>query len=153
MRTLLIPIGNSLRRDDGIAHAVLERIDSRCDFDVRPVLQLTPEIAGDIARYDAVWFLDADAGATQLTIGAMSESPRSSSLTHVATPEQVIELSRKLFGFAGQAFVCRIPATDFSYGEGLTLNAEELADSAAREIGICLEDRCHSSALRMWWNH
>ena len=138
MRTLLIAIGNDLRRDDGVAHAVVQQIHPGCDFDMRPALQLTPEMAGEIARYDAVGFLDADASAAELTIATMSKSPQRSSLTHVATPEQIVALSKELFGFEGQAFVCRIPASDFSFGEGLSETAQEFAGQAAREIEFFL---------------
>ncbi len=99
-----------------------------------------------MAEYDAVWFLDADAGAAQLSVAAVSKSPMSPSLTHVATPEQVVELSRELFSFTGRAFLCRIPVSDLSFGEGLSRTALELAGQAAGIIEIFLKDPRHSFA-------
>jgi hypothetical protein len=44
-RTLAIASGNTLRRDDGVAHYVLDLLDG---VDKRAVLQLSPEMAQEI---------------------------------------------------------------------------------------------------------
>lgn len=139
MRALLISLGNRLRRDDGVAHAVAELLGAT-DFESRALLQLTPEIAEDIAGYDAVIFLDADARAAEPSIHTLDESASVSALTHASSPKEIVGLSRTLFGFAGQALLCRIPVDDLSCGEGLSHRAREHAASAARKLKILLRD-------------
>ncbi len=134
MRALLIAAGNSLRRDDGVAHAVLELLDA----EARAVFQLRPELAEDIAGYDTVVFIDADAGAEELSIGAVDDLPPSRLFTHVSTPAEIVALARSLFDFSGRAFLCRIPVDDLSAGEGLSPRATALAARAAEKLETLL---------------
>lgn len=138
MRTLWIPLGNRLRRDDGVAHAVLQLLRDAFDLESRPLLLLTPEVADEIASYAMVIFLDADASAADLSIEVVEELRSPPALTHFSTPAQIVELSRALFGFEGRAFVCRIPANDLSFGEGLSRDARAVAARAAAELEILL---------------
>jgi Ni,Fe-hydrogenase maturation factor len=101
MATLLIAIGNSLRRDDGIAQAVLKLMDARPSVDSRRILQLTPEMAENIAACETVIFIDADAGAAQLSIHPVDQPALPAAFTHVSTPAEIVAISRSLYGFAG----------------------------------------------------
>ena len=116
MRTLILACGNPLRGDDGVAHAVLRLIEPSPHCALRSVHQLTPELAEEIARFSRVVFLDADAGSKALAIEPLHAFRPRSPLTHAASPEEVVALARALFGFAGEAFLCRIPAHDFTPG-------------------------------------
>jgi Ni,Fe-hydrogenase maturation factor len=138
MRTFLIATGNTLRRDDGIAHHVLDLVRPTPGTRTRALLQLTPELAHDIAGCDAVIFIDADAGASVPSIEPLDQSPAPPAVTHISTPAEIVWLSRALFGFAGQAFLCRIPAEDLSCGEGLSRRTTMLAAEAARELEVLL---------------
>lgn len=140
MRALLIATGNRLRRDDGVAHTVLEQLGSVRDVESRALLQLTPEVAEDIAGYDTIIFIDADVRMAALSIEALNQVPTSPALTHVSGPAEIVELSRALFGFAGRAFLCRIPGDDFSSGEGLSRRASALARQAAEKLEKLLGD-------------
>lgn len=130
MPMLVIAVGNPLRRDDGVAHSV------RIPAGVRrlAVLQLTPELAEQVGRYDTVVFLDADSTATQLSMQPWNAAPAPSPLTHICSPAEIVALARSLFGFSGRAYTCRIPARDFSEGEGISDSARSFAEQAAREI-------------------
>jgi len=134
MRALVIAIGNPLRRDDGVAHAV--RLPPGVER--RDVLQLTPELAEEIAPYDAVVFIDADASAGELRIEPVNSLPSASPLTHVSKPAEIVALARALFGFSGGAYACRIPASEFSIGRGLSPGAKGFASQVGREIGDLL---------------
>ncbi len=127
MAALVIAIGNALRGDDGVAHAVADRLRVAA----RRVIQLTPEIAAEIAGHDPVIFIDADAGAERIRIQPVSSTRAHAALTHVSTPAEVVALARALYGFSGRAFVCGIPARDFSPVKNLGSRASELAESAA----------------------
>lgn len=106
MRPLAIAIGNSLRGDDGIAHTVIERLN----VESMAVTQLTPEIAAELAGHDPVIFIDADVRATTVEIDPVDERTCGPALTHASTPGEIVALARALFGFAGRAFLCGIPA-------------------------------------------
>jgi len=133
-RTLLIAIGNPLRRDDGVAHRVLELLGPQFDGEARSVLQLTPELAAETAGCERVVFLDADAEAAEIQIEALTPVASSPALTHVSTPAEIVALASALFGFTGRAVLWRIPAADFSFHEGLTAVSEAAAWRAASAI-------------------
>jgi hydrogenase maturation protease len=140
MRTLLIAFGNPLCHDDGVAHAVLElfaadRVESR------RLSQLTPEVAADIAGFAAVVFADADATTEEVVLEALKEPAPHGALTHTIGPSEVVALSRMLFGFAGTALLCRIPANDFSPGEGLSPHARSFVPRAEQILKALLNDR------------
>lgn len=49
-------------------------------------------------------------------------------------PGEIVALSRGLFGFAGEAFLCRIPAGDFSVRTGISQNTARFAQQAVKEL-------------------
>jgi hydrogenase maturation protease len=132
--TLLVACGNTLRGDDAAAHAVLELIGSGTNHTVREVRQLTPELAADIAQFSRVVFIDADAGAKGVITEALRAKTTRSPLTHSATPEEIVALAKTLFGFTGEAFLCRIPAQRFEAGELPAPRVLQFAQEAALRI-------------------
>ena len=137
-RVLLIACGNPLRRDDGVAHHVLDRMSAGmrmdcCQIETRACLQLTPELAEAIASCARVVFLDADlqAGAVSLEriepLGADTSRAR---FSHSTSARDIVSLARELFDFRGEAFLCRIPVQDLSAGQGLSARGREGASDA-----------------------
>jgi Ni,Fe-hydrogenase maturation factor len=124
MKVLCIAIGNSLRGDDGVAHRIAAGIEPCEDVSVRGVLQLTPELALDVADAGTVIFIDADIDAKEAVIepidnGEIGGAP----LVHSMRPAEVVWLARRLYGFTGQAYLCRVPVESFE-GEALTETAK-----------------------------
>jgi Ni,Fe-hydrogenase maturation factor len=136
MAALVIAVGNTLRGDDGAAHCV----PLPAGVQRRAVLQLTPEIAAELAGCDPVVFLDADQCARGLLLEHVEPAPFPALLAHVARPAEIIALARTLFGFSGQAYTCRIPAVDFAAGAPLSRRTRKLARQAGREIARLLRD-------------
>ncbi len=145
MKTLLIAIGNTLRRDDGVAHRALDLLGKLSpDITPRKTHQLTPELADDMAPFDRVVFVDAVEGtrrgepSLQLVL---EEEPDalSSPLTHSTTPAAVLALSRRLYGFDGVAWLIAIPTFDLGIGEGLSTEGEAEATLAAGRLREFLE--------------
>jgi Ni,Fe-hydrogenase maturation factor len=134
MRTLLIACGNTLRGDDAAAHAALDSIQPGVNHTIRAVQQLTPELAPEIARFSRVVFVDADAEANALRIEPLCATRPRSPLTHAATPHELVALAAALFGFAGEAFLCRIPARHFGAGEDPAPEVLQSAQEAALEL-------------------
>lgn len=134
MRTLLLACGNPLRGDDGAAHEVLRLIEPSPYCARRTVQQLTPELAEEVARFSRVVFLDADTERKALAIEPLRSALPRSPLTHAATPEEVVALARALFGFAGEAFLCRIPVRNFSPGAAAADEVLQFVQEAAVQI-------------------
>jgi hydrogenase maturation protease len=130
---LIIAIGNTLRRDDGVGQQVLEALGD-ADVEKRSVLQLTPEIAEEITRYDLIVFVDAHVNAKYPMLLPVKTVLAPFPLTHVSSPAELVAVARALFSFSGQAYVCRVPASDFSEGEGLSQRSLGFVQQAAREI-------------------
>jgi hydrogenase maturation protease len=132
MRAAIIAIGNIYRRDDGAAHHCAELLGDLPGVLVHDCLQPTPELAVEIASSERVYFVDASVEAGDVRLTALNATPPASRAPgHVVLPADVVELARELFGFRGNAWLCHIPATDFSDGEGLTPETKNNALRAA----------------------
>lgn len=153
MSALVLGYGNTLRRDDGVAERTLALLGSAPGVERRLVQQLTPEIASEIAHADITVFVDADVDARTVRItpvrrddtsGAIADAlpqPHGhSGLSHSATPAHIVQIARALFGAHGSAFVCSVPVTDLSPGEGLSARAAISARIAARAIRRFLQE-------------
>lgn len=137
-RVLAIACGNTLRRDDGVAHYLLELLDG---VEKRASLQLSPEIAQEIAGFEIVFFLDADAEASRPAVTPVDGEFARQPFTHHARAAEIVHLAASLYGFIGEAFLCRIPVTDLDYGEGLTADARGFAKQAAALIEAQIKKR------------
>jgi hydrogenase maturation protease len=132
MRAMFIAVGNALRRDDGVAHRVLDLLGPVANVVTHDVLQLMPEIAEEIAPAEVVVFIDAHTEPGRPRLEPVRGRSRSwSSLAHAMTPEELVALSGNLYGFRGECFLCHVPGVDFSEGESLTEEAEANAKAAA----------------------
>lgn len=128
---ILIAIGNTVRRDDGVAHRVLELLGPVPALVTRDVQQLVPEMAEEIAPAETVIFIDADIQPGEPRLEPLSPKPEARCpLGHAMTPNELVALSRSLYGFRGNAYLCRVPGLDFSEGESLTPEAEANARTA-----------------------
>jgi len=130
--TLLIAMGNPWRRDDGAAHRVLELLGTVEGARICACLQLTPEMAEDLAPAGTAVFIDADVnpGAPRLEPLVYEPAPPQP-LSHSVSPAELVEIARQLFNFRGQAYICHVPGADFGEGEGLTPETEANARLAA----------------------
>lgn len=132
---LCIAIGNPLRGDDGVARRALRLLPRAEQMRTLEVVQLTPELASEIAAADAVIFFDADSTIAKVMFEAVRDcSSRSVPLTHSMHPSELLEIARRLYSFAGEAFLCRIPAWHFEPSEGLSSEAEDAAYSVAKLV-------------------
>ncbi len=115
---LVVAIGNPLRRDDGAAHYVSKLLGSRPDVAIRAVLQLAPEMAEEIARHDAVVFVDADVSLKRVRIEPVDARPPLSPLTHVSSPNEIVALARALLAFRARRACAAFPRSTSGKGKG-----------------------------------
>jgi hydrogenase maturation protease len=143
--TLVIAIGNRLCADDGIAHRVVDLLEPTHGVALRRVHQLAPEIAAEMQDAESVIFLDADLAACDPSLERIaSETVSAGSLSHSMSPATLVTLSARLYGFRGEAWMCRLPARDFTPGGEITPEAGAQVARAAQLVTQLLESRCMS---------
>jgi hydrogenase maturation protease len=129
LRTLIIGVGNALRRDDGVGPAVIRRLT-----ELLPRGATAIEHSGDGADLMEVWqgaarvfLVDAtssgaaagtvqrfDANKTELPHGLFRYS------SHLFGVAEAVETARALHRLPSQLVVYGIEGTVFEYGEGLS---------------------------------
>lgn len=133
MTWLVIGYGNELRQDDGAGRRVADEVTSwsRACTRVISVVQLTPDLAADIAEVEQVVFVDACEGLEKLrveTIEADDEGGLSSS--HHTSPSYLLHLAKHLYNHTPVATWLMLPARDFGLGESLSEQAQQGVDDA-----------------------
>ena len=147
-RTLLIGYGNPDREDDGVAWHILRALtiklglpapdsyeeefpqNSRVDFAF--YLQLTPEMAEDIAAYDHVCFVDAHTGnipESVRLIDVESDFQRSP-FTHHLTPQSLISICETLYGKKPDAALLSVRGYQFLFSRELSEETKALVPQA-----------------------
>jgi hydrogenase maturation protease len=136
--TLVIAIGNTLRGDDGVAHRVADLLGGPPGVDVRRVHQLTPELGEELAQAKTVVFVDADVKAAMVRLEPLTAVSQPAAITHTMSPNELVMLATRLYGFEGEAYLCRVPVQDFAPGSTLTPTAEAGALAAAKKVAELL---------------
>ncbi len=132
---LILCIGNPLRRDDGAARVLAERLEASPPEGVTVIAahQLLPEHAEDIAGSSAVLLADASAGnEIGVSITPFTGDPDSRPDLHGFGLPALLALSKSISGACTPAYVLSIPAFDFSHGEGLSPRTESFVDEAVQ---------------------
>jgi hydrogenase maturation protease len=133
--TLLVAIGNTLRRDDGAAHRVLELLELPAGVQTTSCHQLTPELSEEIGAADTVIFIDADVNPGSAKLEPLEPGAGLNPLGgHFLRPQELLAIAQRLFAFQGKAWLCHVPGADFGDGEGLSPMAEANARAAAQLI-------------------
>jgi len=140
-RRLLIGCGNTLRSDDGAgvrAAEELSRALPEADLVLRHGLQL--ELAGTIAQYDDVFFIDAS-GTGEREVQASAVVPEKNVLNtgaHTCSPGALLALCRSLYGRAPtHTTLVTVPGTTFEFGEELSaFSRQKVAECVALVLGI-----------------
>lgn len=152
MRTLIFGYGNPDRQDDGVAWHVMvylkklfayptpEEIEDDFGSAENPAfvfqLQLTPEIAEDLALYDRVCFLDAHTGAVPEVIHKRDLLPlfTHSPLTHHLTPDSLLAIMESIFGKTPESILVSVRGYSFQFTHSLSEAASLLVPQAAELI-------------------
>lgn len=136
---MIVGYGNADREDDGAAWHILAGIAERLgrpvpnvpedgflpedeDIDLWYVLQLTPEMAEDMARYERVIFVDTHTGNIphEIMLQPVEGSPASSSFTHHMTPAACLALVRTLYQASPDAVLLSVRGYNFGFTRSLS---------------------------------
>jgi hydrogenase maturation protease len=127
LASLVIGYGNDLRSDDGAGRVVADRIEAMRlpGVAVHSVMQLTPELALDIAGAEVVVFVDASVDVAKTTmVDVVAEPAPRGAMTHYSTPGSLIEMTASVGRIPQRAVAISIPVTDLGLGTELTPSTE-----------------------------
>ena len=150
--TLVIGYGNPDRQDDGVAWHVLHALavqlglpapdsyeepfppNDRLDFSF--YLQLTPEMAEEIAAYERVCFVDAHTGsiAAQVQMATVAPQFQHSPFTHHLTPQSLLSMCQSLYGKTPECRLLSIRGYRFEFERELSPETAALVSQALEKI-------------------
>ena len=137
---LVIGYGNTLRSDDAAGPRAASAVASwkLPGVIVKPVHQLTPELAEFLAVVSLAIFIDARIAAEGEQVEVRPIEPLdpglSTSLGHVTAPRQLLALTLTVYGTCARSLMYTVPAADLSIGEGLSPIAERGVGEVLRRL-------------------
>jgi len=123
---VIIGIGNTLRQDDGLGPAAVERLRMRLNdprVELLDVQSLTPELASTIWKARRVVFIDASEGLAPGTIQHRSvecDEQADVSLVHFLSPEALLVWTGRLYGCVPLAEIWLMGIEQVGLSESLT---------------------------------
>jgi hydrogenase maturation protease len=146
LETLIIGYGNPMRGDDGAGSTLAEKLADRLPpseaSNVKCIscMQMTPELADEIAAARRVIFVDAsmDIKAGRVTIRRLAAKAPTSSFSHHLTPATMLYLCQKLYNAAPEAWVVAIGVESTQIGDVLSLLASRAVDRLAGHLAYRL---------------
>jgi Ni,Fe-hydrogenase maturation factor len=116
-----------------------ERAKSRAEsheVDTLLLHQLVPELAGDIAAYDLVVFVDAHVGHVPELIyeEGLTACYKPAIVSHTLHPCTLLAMVQEIFGRQPQGVLLSIRGYDFEFGEGLSDRTAALVPEAVERI-------------------
>jgi len=157
-RTLLIGYGNPDREDDGVAWHILralvikmglpaptsyeDEFPQNAQVDFAFYLQLTPEMAEDIAQYERVCFVDAHTGQIPELVRIIpveSEFQRSP-FTHHLTAHSLVSMCETLYQKKPEAALLSIRGFRFLFTRELSVETSSLVSEAVSLLETWLKN-------------
>lgn len=152
---LVIGVGNPLRGDDGVAWRLLAELEPAArGLALRPLHQLSPDLAADLAGAAAVLFVDAWRPAVALPPAAGAAAPRPRlqplsprqadatagwSLSHGLAAADLLALSGLLYGARPCAHQLLVPAHRLEHRIGLSGRQRRQLPAARRLLVLWLQ--------------
>lgn len=124
-RAIVIGYGNPLRADDGAAGEVIEGL-SRLQphaAEWRLNMQLLPEMADDLQKYDRAIFVDCSVEFPPGIVNCKAVERRAetdTTFTHHLDPATLLGLTHTLFAKSPEGFLVSIGGEDFAAREGVS---------------------------------
>jgi hydrogenase maturation protease len=145
-KTLIIGYGNAIRGDDAVGHqaacTLLERIDDS-RVSVKPVPQLAPEMAHDLAEHDVVIFIDASCEGEPGDIQCRKLEPNLiplGEMPHALTPPDLLGLTHQLYDAPPRAILTTVCGKIFTFQETLSEPVEEAFPELIQRILHIIEN-------------
>lgn len=150
-KLLLLGYGNPDREDDGVAWHILRALviklgllppesyedefpeSALIDFDFQ--LQLTPEMAEDVAQYPYVCFMDAHTGniPEPVRLITVESEFQNSPFTHHLTPQSLMSMCENIYQKKPDAVLLSVLGHRFLFSRELS---EETAELVPQAVGL-----------------
>lgn len=152
LRTLIFGYGNYDRQDDGVAYHVISALKKKLglsdpeiiddDFDSTDdlvtvfQLQLTPELAESIVKFDHVCLIDAHTGSIPQDISFRKLDPAflHSPLTHHLTPEALLSITQTIYQKIPETVLLSVRGYEFEFTQTLSPSTLDLVPQAVSLI-------------------
>ena len=158
-KLLILGYGNPDREDDGVAWHILRAItiklglippesyedefpeSTQIEFDFQ--LQLTPEMAEDIAAYEYVCFIDAHTGniPEPVRLIAVESEFQNSPFTHHLTPQSLVSMCETIYGKKPDAVLLSVLGHRFLFTRDLSEETAALVPQAVESVWKWLNTR------------
>jgi len=157
--TLIFGYGNFDREDDGVAWHILKSLATELGqpfpnspeeempiFQTYPHfmfdLQIYPELAEEISKYQRVVFVDAHTGLVPEDVNIAEVNPQfqKSPLTHHMTPATVMEFTKTIYHAEPKAVLVSVRGYQFDFSRSLSTKTAQLADQAVSSILMWLNN-------------
>jgi hydrogenase maturation protease len=156
---LLLGYGNPDREDDGVAWHILRALTIRMrlpapdsyesDFPESPqvdfafYLQLTPEMAEDIARYEYVCFVDAHTGniPEEVRLIEVESDFQKSPFTHHLTAQSLLSICETLYKTKPDSALLSVRGYQFLFSRNLSEPTQALLPEAVDQVWDWLSAR------------
>jgi hydrogenase maturation protease len=139
---LVVGYGNELRGDDGIGPRVAAEIAARALPGVRVLAlrQLTPELAGPLAKARLAVFIDARGPGEGAPVQMHAVVPGAGGglLSHATGAAGLLSLALALFGRAPPAWLVTVVGESFALGDGLSPSAIGRVEAAVLQVEALL---------------
>jgi hydrogenase maturation protease len=141
-RCLVLACGNTLRGDDGVGPWLADwahrRFQNQHGFRIISRQQWTPELAEEIARAEAVLFIDCSLEATPGSISLSPVEPNSQVprlATHHLSAAELLALARELYSaLPRESWLLTIGAGSVALGEDFSAAVKAALPHACRRI-------------------
>jgi hydrogenase maturation protease len=149
---LIIGYGNPDRQDDGVAWHILNQLSVRLGLPIEEeslckdgrsaevrllfVLQLTPDLAEDLAAVEHACFIDAHTGnlASDLNYEELQPGYQSSAFTHHMSAQTCLGLAQALYGAAPRSVLVSVRGYQFEFSHELSPATAHLSEAATERI-------------------
>jgi hydrogenase maturation protease len=139
-RVLVVGYGSTLHGDDGVGQAVAERLAGDARMTSAIVIarhQLTPDLAVDLSVADLVVLVDASHDLSPGCFDTLALQPTagpSSSDSHRLVPEDLLGLSRALYGTSPDVWLVRVGTASMELGDPLTPAVHDAIPSVVEAV-------------------
>jgi len=137
----IIGYGNPQRRDDGIGPYIVNRLqpffEHRMDVRLLVLHQLEPDVVDTLKKADTILFVDASVETLaegRHWVGIQPELKALPCLIHQVAPSFILGLLQCLYHRNPAAWMVSVAGDDFSFGSGLSPEAQKRAEQVIGEI-------------------
>ena len=129
----IIGIGNTLRSDDGAGAYVCSLIEEKkIPVTIITTQQLDIGMVEDLAKFDAVIFIDVAVNETQFSFQLLNtHNQQLQSSSHHINTTMLASVAKQLFATTTQFYLCAVGATHFEMGSSLSEKTKHNAVEAA----------------------